>query len=424
MERKVTKLEHSHVEVLVTVDEKTWKDAQKKAFDKEASNVEVKGFRKGKAPENLVKAKINQAKVMDEAINDLLPVIYRDIVTVDGVKPFAQPKVDVTKISDTELEVKFVIVTEPEVELGAYKDLKIGHDKVEVTDEEVDLAIAAQLKENASLVVKEGAAEKGDIVVMDFVGTIDGETFEGGSAENHELELGSNTFIPGFEDQLVGAKAGDHVDVKVTFPEQYVETLKGKKAVFACDVHEVKAKKLPELNDEFVKELGIAGIETVDAYKAAKKTDLQANKEANEKRAYLAKVSDAVIAASKIDIPEEIIDAQVASRKEDIVNRMSQSGLTLEQYLQYVGQKEEDFMANIKKEAQHDVSHFVIMEKIAVAEKIEATDADLEAEFNKIAEQYKMKVEDVKKALGAQIEEFRNNLKMTKVEEFLLANNK
>ena len=424
MERKVTKLEHSHVEVLVTVDEASWKAAQKKAFDKVASNVQVDGFRKGKAPENLVKAKVNQAQVLDEAINALLPVVYRDILDNEDIKPAAQPKVDVTKLSDTNLEVKFVIVTAPEVELGAYKGIEIGHDKVEVTDADIENAIKGDLAKNASLIIKEGAAEKGDIVNMDFKGTVDGVEFEGGAAENHELELGSGQFIPGFEDQLIGAKAGDHVDVKVTFPENYVETLKGKKAVFACDVHEVKAKKLPELNDEFVKDAGIAGVETVDAYKEHVRVALLNNKTAEEKRNYLGKLTAEIVKNSKVDLPDEIVEQQVASRKEDIVARMKQSGLELADYLKFVGQTEEAFMANVKEDAIREVKHYFVMEKIAAVEKVEVTDKDLDAEYKKIADQYKMKVEDVKKALGAQVEEFRNNLKMGRVEELLIANNK
>ena len=424
MERKVTKLEHSHVEVVVTVDEKTWKVAQKKAFDKEASNVQVQGFRKGKAPENLVKSRINQVKVMDDAINALLPTLYRDIMENEDVRPYAQPKVDVTKLSDTELEVKFTIVTKPTVELGAYKGLAIGHDKVEVTDKDVEDAINGVLAQSASLIVKDGAAENGDTVVMDFVGTCEGVQFEGGSATNHELELGSHTFIPGFEEQLIGAKAGDHVDVNVTFPEQYVENLKGKPATFACDIHEVKSKKLPELNDEFVKEQKIAGVETVDAYKENVKANIKLQKEANEKREYLGKVTAEVAKNSKVDIPDEIIDAQVASRREDFNKRLQQSGLTIEQYLQYVGQKEEDVMKQFKEDSLRDSTNYFILEEIATAEKIEISDADLDAEMAKIADQYKMKIEDVKKALAAQLDEFRNNLKMQKVEELLLANNK
>lgn len=424
MERKVTKLENSHVEVLVNVDEATWKAAQKKAFEKVAANITVDGFRKGKAPENLVKSRVDQVKVMDEAINSLLPEIYRDIVEVDGVKPFTQPKVDVTKLSDTELEVKFLIVTAPEVELGQYKGLEIGHSKVEVTEEEVNNALKAVQEQNATLAVKEGASELGDTVVIDFAGSVDGKPFDGGSATNYELELGSHSFIPGFEEQLVGHKAGEHVDVKVKFPENYVENLKGKEAVFACDIHEVKVKKLPELDEELIAELKIPNVKTVEELRAHKKNELLSSKEVNEKREYISKVVEAIAKASKIEIPQEIIDSQAAARKEDLINRMKQSGLTLEQYLQLVGQKEEELMAKLKEESVKDVTNFMVLETIAEKEHLEVSDADLDFEFAKMADQYSMKVEDVKKALQPQLEEFRNNLKMQKVEQLLAENNK
>ena len=423
MERKLTKLEHSHVEVLVTVDEKSWKAAQDKAFKKAAEKVKVDGFRQGNVPLAIAKKHINQIEVMDNAINSLLPEIFKEIIEKDGVKPYAQPKVDVTKLSDTELEVKFTIVTAPEVKLGDYKGLKIGHKQVKVLAKDVEESVNNLLKQNATLVVEEGEAKEGDTVVIDFVGTIDGEAFEGGSAQNHELELGSHTFIPGFEEQLVGHKAGEHVDVKVTFPENYMENLKGKPAVFACDIHEVKEKKLPELNEEFVKELKIKDVETVEQLKEHQKEELKVAKEHEERREYLRSLYETIEKASTVDLPEEIIEQQTAARKEDIKKRIEQSGLTFEQYLQMVGQKEEEFDLKVKEDAIHDTVNYMIMEEIGRQEKLEVTDAELEFEYAKIAEQYGMKLEDVKKALQAQEDEFRNNLKMQRVEEFLLANN-
>jgi len=424
MERKLTKLEHSHVEVVVKVDEASWKAAQEKAFKKLAADVTVDGFRKGKAPENLVKAKVDPVKVMDEAINGLLPTIYKDILDNEDVKPFAQPKVDVTKLSETELEVKFLIVTAPEIKIGAYKDLKVGRGEVKVTDEDVNAAVDATLRQSATLVVKEGAAAKGDTVVMDFVGRVAGKEFEGGAAKNHELKLGSGQFIPGFEDQLVGAKAGDKVVVKVKFPENYTAELKGKDAEFECDVHEVKEEKLPELNDEFVKGLKMKDVETVDAFKAAKKVEIENNKKAEEKRTYVSKLLAEIAKNSKVDIPEEVIEQQIASRKQDLVQRMSQSGLTLEQYLSIIGQKEEDFNENLKKQSVADVTSFLIVQEVGKLEKLEVTDKDVEFEMAKLAEQYGMKLEDVKKALSAQLGEFINNIKMSRVEDFLVNNNK
>ena len=424
MERKITKLEHSHVQVDVVVDEKTWKGAQDKAFNKLAENVTVDGFRKGKAPKNLVKDKIDPMKVMDEAINALLPKIYEEILTEDKIRPFARPAVDVTKVSDTELEVKFILVTAPEVKLGAYKGLEIGKKAVKVTKKDIEEALEGTLKENASLVLKEGEAAMGDIVVMDFAGRINGELFDGGSAQNHELELGSHQFIPGFEEQLVGHKAGETVNVDVTFPENYTEELKGKPATFECKIHEVKEKKLPELNDEFVKELKVEGIETVEAFRARKEEDLKKQKEVEARREYMSKLIAEIVKNSQIDLADEIVENQTESRKEDMIKRIEQSGLQLEQYLQILGQTEETFTAQIREQALKETQEYVVLEEIAKVEKVEITDADLEFEYAKIAEQYKMKVEDVKKALAPQLGEFKNNLKMQRIDDLLYNENK
>ena len=424
MERKVTKLEHSHVQVDVVVDEKSWKDAQDKAFNKLAENVTIDGFRKGKAPKNLVKARIDQMKVLDEAINALLPKIYEEILTKDQIRPFARPAVDVTKVSDSELEVRFILVTAPEVKLGAYKGLEIGKKAVKVTKKDIEEALEGALKENASLVLKEGEAALGDIVVMDFAGRINGELFDGGSAQNHELELGSHQFIPGFEEQLVGHKAGETVNVDVTFPENYTEELKGKPATFECKIHEVKEKKLPELNDEFVKELKVEGIETVEAFRARKEEDLKKQKELEARREYMSKLIEEIVKGSKIDLADEIVENQVESRKEDMVKRIEQSGLTLEQYLQILGQKEEQFVAQLREQALKETKEYVVLEEIAKVEKVEITDADLEFEYAKIADQYKMKIEDVKKALEPQLAEFRNNLRMQRIDDLLYNENK
>ena len=423
MERKVNKLEHGHVEVLVTVDEKTWKDAQEKAFNKLAENVTIDGFRKGKAPKNLVRSRIDQMKVIDEAINALLPKMYQEIIEKDGVRPYARPQVDVTKVSDTELEVKFMVAVAPEVKLGKYKGLEIGKKEAKVTKKDLEEALESSLKDNASLVVKEDAAALGDTVVMDFVGKINGEAFEGGSANNHELELGSHQFIPGFEEQLVGHKAGEDVLVNVKFPENYTEELKGKDATFECKIHEVKAKKLPELNDEFVKELNIEGVSTVEAFRARKEQDLLRQKEVEARREYMSKLVEAIVKDSKLDIATEIIDSQIESRKEDMVKSIEQSGLKLEQYLQILGQTEEQFTEQLRAQAEKEVSEFVVLEEIGKAEGIEITDADLEFEYAKLADQYNMKVDDVKKALANNLGEFRQNLKMQRIDDLLFNSN-
>ena len=419
-----TELEACHVQADVVIDEAKWKAAQEASFKKLAKNVQVDGFRKGNAPEALVRKHIDQGKLLDDAINSLLPEAYKEALEQGKLEPFAQPTVDVTKLSDTNLEVRFVIVTGPKVELGQYKDLEIGKKEAKVTAKEVTEAIEEVRKQNASLVLKEDAAEKGDTVVMDFVGSVDGKNFEGGSAQNYELELGSGSFIPGFEDQLIGVKAGEHRDVNVTFPEQYTPELAGKAAVFACDVHEVKAKKLPDLSDEFVKDLAIAGVETVEALKENKKNELLRNKQDQQKREYLEKLYATIANGSKVQIPQEMINDQAESMKKDMENRMKQSGLTLEQYLQFTGSTEEAFMDKLKEDAKKDITNYFILEKVGELEKLDLTDADVEFEYAKLAEQYNMKVEDVKKALSTQLDQFKHNLRMTRIEEELIKNNK
>lgn len=422
MKRELTKLESCRVQVDVVVDEAAWKEAQEASFKKLAKEVQVDGFRKGNVPDAIARRHIDQGKMLDNAINSLLPKIYKEIIEEDKVEPYAQPKVDVTKISDTNLEVRFVIVTAPQVELGQYKGFEIGKKEAKVAAKEVEEALNDLRKQNASLVLKEGESAEGDTVVMDFKGSVDGKEFDGGSAQNYELELGSHSFIPGFEEQLVGLKAGEHKDVNVTFPEQYTPELASKAAVFACDIHEVKEKKLPELDDEFAKEQN-KGYETVEALKAGVKADLLAKKQQENNKAYLEKLYAAIAKEAKIEIPQEMVDEQAEQMKKDMEQRMSQSGLTFEQYLQFVGQKQEDFMAKLADDARKDITNYFILEEVGKKESLEVSDADLEFEFAKIADQYKMKVEDVKKALEKQMSQFRHNLQMTRIEEFLVKEN-
>ena len=424
MKRTVNKLENCHVEILCEVEEAMWKEAQHKALMKLAKNVTVPGFRKGNAPEHMLKSKVDPMKVMDEAINSLLPTIYEEALREEKIDAYAQPKVSIEKVSDTELSVKFTVVTAPEVTLGKYKGLKIGKKEAKIGKEDVEKSIKDLLAQNASLVLKEGPAALGDTVVIDFEGFINDKPFDGGKGENYDLELGSNSFIPGFEDQLVGHKAGDEFDLPVAFPENYVAELKGKAAVFKVKVHEVKEKKYPELTDEFVKEeLKIANVETVEQLKEHQKAELLKKKEAELKNEYFTKLVDEIIKDSKIIVAPEIIDNQVERSFKDAEQRFSQSGLTMEQYLSIVGQNEEQFKAKLREDAVKDANRFFVLQEIGTKEELTVTDEELDFEFAKIADQYNMKIDDVKKALERQLGEFRHNIFMKKVEDFLFENN-
>ena len=424
MERKVTKLEHCHTEVLVTVDKDLWKKAQDKAFNKLAKDVTIDGFRKGKAPLNMVKSRIDQGRVYNEAINDVLDPVYRDILENEKLQPMARPSFEVTKLSDDDLEIKVVIVTRPEVELGKYTGYKLGKEEASVTDEELDASLAELRKQNATIAPKEGQAENGDIVVIDFEGSVDGVPFEGGKAENHELELGSHSFIAGFEEQLVGASAGIEVDVKVKFPENYgPDEIAGKDAVFHVKVNEVKQKILPELDDEFVKELGMPNVENVEQLKAARREQLLKSKENNNKRQYLDKLFEEIRKDSKFDIPEEILAEETENRKKELEQRLQQSGIDLEQYLVLTRTSEEDLKKQLEVEAQKGLESWLVLDTVGQKENINITDEEVEFELAKMADQYKMSIDQIKQALGQQISQFKGNLVMSKIEDYLFQNN-
>ena len=425
MERKVTKLEHCHTEVLVNVDKDLWKKAQQKAFNKVASNITVPGFRKGKAPANMLKGRVNQMEVFNEAINNVLQPVYEDILKNEDIQPVARPAFDVTKLSEEELEIKVTIATRPEINLGKYTGYELGKATVEVSDEEVDSAIEGLRKQYATIAPKEGQAEKGDIVVMDFEGSVDGVPFEGGAAENHELELGSGAFIPGFEDQLIGASAGIEVDVKVKFPENYgPDEISGKDAVFHCKIHEVKQKVLPQLDEEFIKDLNIPGVADLEQLKANRKDALLKQKENNAKQEYLNKLVDEIKKVSTFDIPEEIVKEETENRKKQLEQRLQQSGIDLEQYYVLTKTKEEDLDKQLAEEARKGLESFFVMDSVGEKEKLNITEEELEFELSKMAEQYNMTIDQIKNALGQQLGQFRHNLIMQKIENFLFENNK
>ena len=425
MERKVTKLEHCHTEVLVNVDKDLWKKAQQKAFNKVASNITVPGFRKGKAPANMLKGRVNQMEVFNEAINNVLQPVYEDILKNEDIQPVARPAFDVTKLSEEELEIKVTIATRPEINLGKYTGYELGKATVEVTDEEVDSAIEGLRRQYATIAPKEGQAEKGDTVVMDFEGSVDGVPFEGGAAENHELELGSGQFIPGFEDQLIGVTAGIEVDVKVKFPENYgPDEISGKDAVFHCKIHEVKQKVLPELDEEFIKDLNIPGVKDLEQLKANRKDALLKQKENNAKQEYLNKLVDEIKKVSTFDIPEEIVKEETENRKKQLEQRLQQSGIDLEQYYVLTKTKEEDLEKQLAEEARKGLESFFVMDSVGEKEKLNITEEELEFELSKMAEQYNMTIDQIKNALGQQLGQFRHNLIMQKIENFLFENNK
>jgi len=427
MERKITKKEHCVVEVDVTFTSEEWKAAQKKAFDKAAKTIKIPGFRDAsKAPEKMIKDRIDPARLMNDSINNLLPDAYKAIVMEDKIEVYAQPVIDVTECTDDKLVVKFTITTAPIVELGAYTGLEIGKEEVKVEDKEVEAAIKRMQEDKAVLVLKDKDAEakEGDTAIIDFLGKVDGVAFEGGEAQNYELALGSHSFIPGFEEQIVGHKSGDVFTINVKFPENYVENLKGKDATFDITLHEIKEKKLPEVTEDFIKEINIPNVKTVDELKAFQKNNIKQNKENNARRNYVGKLLEAIAKNSKIEIADAVIEEEIKGRKAKMEeNLKQQGGFTLEQYLQVTGKKMEDFEAELKADAERAVKDQAIIEAIIAKEKIEVTEKDLDFEFAKLADQYGMKIEDVKKALQGREGQYMMQIRYQRAEDLIFNKN-
>ena len=424
MKTNLTKLAPSKFQLDVEVDEASWAKAREKAFKKLAARVSIPGFRPGKAPEAMLRAHVDPNRVVNEALDIILPEAYQSAITETKLRPQRQPDVNLTKVEEKEIGLRFTVITFPEIELGAYKGLTAERKVASVEEKEVDESIAKLLQNNADLVVTEEPAKLGDTVVLDFEGFIDGVAFEGGKAENHSLELGSNSFIPGFEDALVGVKAGEARDVKVTFPTQYVAELAGKDAVFACKVHEVKQKVVPALTDEAVADLAIDGVKTVDELKAHQKEELLKQKADQFEREHYQAIFDQIVAASKVEIAEEILDEEVAREEDNTKKQVESNGLTFQQYLDVLGKKEEELKAEIRQNVTKSLTAYLVGQEISVKEKLLVSDAELDVELAKVAEQYKMPVEQVRSLYGSNLESFRESLRQKKLQDFLIANNK
>lgn len=426
MESSIVKNENATITVNCVAGSKEWKAAQAKGFQKVKAKLKLKGFRKGsEIPDELAKPHINQGDVFNEAINVILPDLYNEVLKANNVVPFMQPDVNVTKLTEKDLEVVFVIPVYPEVTLGDYKGIKVEKDDVKVTEDEVKASLNNLALQHADLTVSEPdhKANKGDTVVFDFDGYVDNKAFEGGSAKNYSLELGSNQFIPGFEDQLVGAKAGESVDVNVTFPTQYVKELAGKKALFKCLIHEVKTKLIPDLNDDFAASLGIEGVTTLEQLEAYQKEQIINVKERNASAKQYSLLVEKIVEGSKIEIGEKVLNREIDAMKQDLENRMQQNGLTLEQYLEITNLTEEQLNEQFKGEALKNLKTYLTLAKVAEVEKITVTDEDLDAELESMAKQYSMEVNKIKELLGNNIDRVRSEIQQRKIETFLKENN-
>ena len=374
------------------------------AFDKVKKNLNVPGFRKGKVSRTVFNKMYGEEALYEEALNAVLPESYEAAVVEAGIDPVAQPKIDIKSMNKGEdWEITAEVVVKPEVKLGEYKNLEVSVDVTkEVTDADVDAKIEAAQKNLAELVIKEDAAANGDTVVIDFEGKVDGVAFDGGTAENHSLELGSGSFIPGYEEQLVGHKAGETVEVNVTFPEDYqAEDLAGKAAVFTTTIHEVKAKEVPEIDDELAKDID-EEVSTLAELKEKYKAQLTEEKETQYTDAVdTAAIETAVANAEIVELPSEMVHDEVHRAMNEFLGNMQQQGISADMYYQLTGTSEDQLHAQFEGDADKRVRTNLVIEAVAAAENFETTQDEIDIEISELAENYNMPKEEVSKLLPA-----------------------
>lgn len=404
METKWTLNEHSTGELEVVVDKESWQKAQKKVLNNLKKQMNLKGFRQGHVPEALIRKQISKAGLHEFAAEEVANEALAKGIEETKIELVARPTMELKEADDEKAVLVFHCTVIPEVTLKEYKGLDIHKEEVNVTDEDVEEEVKRIQNRYADWVLREEeeTAQNGDQVVIDYAGTIDGVPFEGGSAENYPLELGSNTFIPGFEDQLVGVKTGDEKDVVVTFPEDYnAADLAGKEAVFKCTVHDIKYKELPEANDELIQKLKREGVETLEKFKETTKEDLTKRREEQAERAFeealIAKVSE----DAEVEIPEVMIENEINRLFRNFENQMSQSGFTAKQYYEATGQTESDLKNMLKPDAQHNVKTMLVLEAVVKQEGIEVTEEDINKEYENMSKTYGMDVDRIKQIVSA-----------------------
>ena len=424
MELKNTeKQEHSVVALTIEITKAEFEAAKDKAFKKTGKNITVPGFRKGKAPRKMIEKLYGEGVFFEEAFNILYPEAMEMAVEKSGIKPVGRADVDLgDPAEEGGLTIIAKVPVEPEVELGEYKGIEVEKETVKVLQADVKAELNRMAQRNARTETVERKAKKNDTVDIDFEGFVDGVPFEGGKAEHHELTLGSGAFIPGFEDQLIGCKAGDEKDVVVTFPEEYhAKELAGKEATFKCKVHKVEETILPEIDDEFAKDVSDT-CETLDDLKKEITERLKAERQEAADNAFEEKVLDAVIDGMKADIPAAMIDSQVDTIVQDFGYRLQMQGMGLEQYLKMTGTEMGAFRAMFQSQAERQVKTRLALQKVVELEGITVSDKELEEEYAKMAEQYKMEVEKVKAIVSK--EALEGDLKISNALEFIKKNAK
>ena len=416
MSLQVEKMEKNMAKLTIEVSAEDVEKAMQSAYQKAKGRISIPGFRKGKAPRKMIEQMYGKGVFLEDAVNALIPEHYSKALGECELEIVSQPKIDLVQTQPGKaLIFTAEVAVKPEVTLGEYKGVEVPKSEIEVTDEEVEAEVKKEQEKNSRTInVEDRAAQLNDIVTIDFEGSVDGVPFDGGQATEYPLTLGSNTFIPGFEDQLVGAKVGDDVDVKVTFPEEYqAKELAGKEAIFKCAVKKIEAKELPELDDDFAKD--VSEFDTLAEYKEHVKTNLVEKKENEAKHAKEDAAVDKIIENAQMDIPEAMLETQCRQMLDDFSRRMQSQGLSMDQYFQFTGMTAEKMMEDMKPQALKRIQTRLVLEKVAEVENIQPTEEEVNEEISKMAEAYKMEADKLKELLGErELEQMKKDMAVQK----------
>lgn len=412
-------------EVVVKIDNKEWTDACDKVFLEKQKTVKVDGFRKGKVPRNIYEKKFGKESLYLDAANKVIPIAYDKAIDESKLEPIVQPTVDIKSIDEKGVEFVFTIITKPEVSVKKYKGLKIKPEKVEVSEEEVNHELGHLLERYTELVTKDGGTvENGDVAIIDFEGFKDGKAFDGGKGENYSLEIGSHTFIPGFEEQVIGMKVGEEKDINLSFPEDYgVKDLAGEAVVFKVKVNEIKQKQTRELDEDFFEDLGMEGIDSEEKLRKEIQSSILARKEAEAENQYVDKILEEVSKNVEVDIPEELVEEEINRLMNRFEEQLRMQGISLDVYYQFTGSSEKDLRSQMEKEAYNNVLYRFMLEEIRILEKVEVDEKEALKEAETLANKYQMSKEDFLKEFGG-LDFVKYDLEMRKVIELLKDYNK
>ncbi len=415
----IKKINDAKTEITVKVEEKEWEEALDKSFNKIIKDIKIDGFRKGKAPRDIYERKYGKEKIYMDAVDSLLQKVYIKVLDETKLIPVAQPTFELKEVFDKGVTYVITIVTNPPVTIEKYRGLGVKKEEAKVTKKEIEEEIENIRRQYTELEIKESPIENGDIAVINFEGFKDDIPFDGGKGENYPLEIGSNTFIPGFEEQLIGLKKGDQKEIEVTFPENYFsEELKGQKVTFKVEVKEVKRKVIPEINEEFFEDLGMEGINDLKSLEKDVEERIKAKKSIANENIYIDNLLKEVAKHTKVEIPEEIIEEEMKRMIGQFSEQLKLQGIELDQYYQMTNTKEEDIRNHMKPEAENRVKYRLILEKIAELENIKITDKEAQKEADKLAERYQMETEEFLRMFGG-LDMIKYDMKMRKAMEIL-----